>query len=62
MGVIVQDMHDQEAEVAQEKKEASEGPKKVGFDVGSSEDSDEEAETLLPPTFPALHARLLMPI
>ena len=43
MGLIVKDMHEQEAEAAQEREEEQLGPKKVGFDVGSSGDGEGEA-------------------
>jgi hypothetical protein len=46
----VKDLHEQEVELAQrqkaEKERLKEGPKKVGFAVGSSEDSEEEAPEL----------------
>ena len=45
MGAVVKDLHEQEVELAQKQKREKEGPKKVGFAVGSS-DSDEEAPEL----------------
>lgn len=43
---LVKDMHEQEAGVAQERKQSQDAPKKVGFDVGSSGDSEDEAANM----------------